>query len=170
MCDLGPRSPWLRRTCAHFNVLRSPSLNPQDILNKSLLIFHLPWAHKLCSPQLDGGDLETSDALPCVATGVKLWVQDGACPNCHCETLTKAFNLFVPQHPWGFPGGSVVKKSTCNAGDTGDVDLIPGSGRSPGGENGSPLQYSCLENSMDKGSWWVTVPHGATKNQIQLSN
>ena len=48
----------------------------------------------------------------------------------------------------GFPGGSEVKASACNAGDLGS---IPGSGRSPGEGNGNPLQYSCLENSMDRG-------------------
>jgi len=47
--------------------------------------------------------------------------------------------------------------------------LIPGSGRSPGGGNGSPFQYSCLENSMDRGAWQATV-HGVTKSQTQLSN
>ena len=49
-----------------------------------------------------------------------------------------------------FPGGSDGKESACNAGDLG---LIPGSGSSPGEGNGSPLQYSCLENPMDGGSW-----------------
>ena len=54
----------------------------------------------------------------------------------------------------GFPGGSDGKESTCNAGDSGK---IPGSGRSPGEGNGKPLQYSCLENSMDIGAWQATV-------------
>ena len=53
----------------------------------------------------------------------------------------------------GFPGGSVVKSPPANAGDTGDVGSIPVSGRSPGGGNGNLLQYSCLENSMDRGAW-----------------
>ena len=53
-----------------------------------------------------------------------------------------------------FPGGSGGKESACNAGDQG---LIPGSRRSPGEGNGYPLQYSCLENSMDRGAWWTTV-------------
>ena len=57
----------------------------------------------------------------------------------------------------GFPGDSVVKKLLANAGDTRDVGLIPGSGRSLEKGNGNPLQYSCLENPMDKGSWWATV-------------
>ena len=54
----------------------------------------------------------------------------------------------------GFPGGSVVKNPPANAGDLGS---IPGSGRSPGGGNGNLLQYSCLENPMDRGPWWATV-------------
>ena len=62
----------------------------------------------------------------------------------------------------GFPGGSVEKNLPANAGDTGNVGLIPGLGRSPGGGNGNPLQYSCLENSIDKETWWATV-HGVTK-------
>ena len=51
----------------------------------------------------------------------------------------------------GFLAGSVGKDSACNAGDSGDLGSIPGSGRSPGGGNGNPLQYSCLENPLDKG-------------------
>ena len=54
---------------------------------------------------------------------------------------------------------SVVKNLPTNAGD---MDLIPGSGRSPGEENGNLLQYSCLGNPMDRGIWWATV-HGVTK-------
>ena len=54
----------------------------------------------------------------------------------------------------GFPGGSNGKESACNAGDLGS---IPGLGRYPGGENGNPLQYSCLENSMDRGAQWAIV-------------
>ena len=66
----------------------------------------------------------------------------------------------------GFPGGSEGKESACNAGD---LVLVPVVGRSPGEGNGYPLQYSCLENSMDRGAWWVTV-HGVAKSQTQLSN
>ena len=54
----------------------------------------------------------------------------------------------------GFPGGSDGKGSACNVGDLG---LIPGLGRSPGGEHGNPLQYSYLQNPMDRGGWWATV-------------
>ena len=61
----------------------------------------------------------------------------------------------------------VIKNPPANAGDIGDTGSIPGSGRSPGGGHGNPLQYSCLKNPMDKGSWQSTV-HGITKSQIQL--
>ena len=49
------------------------------------------------------------------------------------------------------------KEPACNAGDAGDMGSIPGSGRSPGGGHGNPFQYSCLENSMDRGAWRATV-------------
>ena len=61
----------------------------------------------------------------------------------------------------GFPGGSDGQESVCNAGD---LSSIPGLGRSPGEGNGNPLQYSCLENSMDIGAWQATV-HGVAKSQ-----
>ena len=53
---------------------------------------------------------------------------------------------------WAFPGGSVVKNLPVDAGDTGDLGLIPGLGRSPGGVNGNPVQYSRLKNPMDRGA------------------
>ena len=65
----------------------------------------------------------------------------------------------------GFPGGSVVKNLSADAGDAGS---IPGLARSPGEGNGSPLHYSCPENSMDRGAWWAAV-HGVTKSQIRLN-
>ena len=61
----------------------------------------------------------------------------------------------------GFPGGLEDKASACNAGDTGS---IPGLGRSPGEGNGNPLQYSCLENPMERGAWRAIV-HGVTKSR-----
>ena len=60
------------------------------------------------------------------------------------------------------PSGSDSKESACNAGDLGS---IPGSGRSPGEGNGNPLQYYCLEDSMDRGAWWVTVHGVATRKK-----
>ena len=66
-----------------------------------------------------------------------------------------------------FPDGSVVKNLPANAGDTRDMGSIPGLGRSTGGGNGNPLQYSCLQNSMDRGAWWATVHRVA---EIRLSD
>ena len=71
-------------------------------------------------------------------------------------TLTHSLIYFLIG---GLPRGSVDKKSACNAGDPGS---IPGSGSFPEEGNGIPLQYSCLENSRDRGTWWTTV-HGVTK-------
>ena len=70
------------------------------------------------------------------------------------ESISGDLNLY-------FPGGSDGKVSACNAGDPGS---FPGSGRSPGEGNSNPLQYSCLENSMDGGAWWAIV-HGVTNRQ-----
>ena len=61
-------------------------------------------------------------------------------------------------------GGSVVKNLLTNAGDARDTGSIPGPGRSPGGGNGNPFQYSCLGNTMDRGAWWATV-YGFAKSQ-----
>ena len=71
------------------------------------------------------------------------------------STLVRAF--------WWLSG----EESACNAGATEDMGLIPESGRSPGGGHGIPLQYSCPENSKDRGAWWVTV-HRVAKSWIQL--
>ena len=67
---------------------------------------------------------------------------------------------------WGFPDGSAGKEFKHNAGDLG---LIPGLERSPGEGNGYPIQYSCLENPMDRGTWQVVV-HWIAKSWTQLSN
>ena len=66
----------------------------------------------------------------------------------------------------GFPGGLVVKNLPAKVGHMG---LIPGWERSPGGENGNPLQYYCWENPMDRRAWWATV-HGIAKSGTWLSN
>ena len=62
-------------------------------------------------------------------------------------------NLYISS---GFPGGTVIKTLPANAGDARDTCSIPGSGRSPAIGNGSPLQHSCLKNSIDRGAWWAT--------------
>ena len=66
----------------------------------------------------------------------------------------------------GFPGGSDCKESACSVGDLGS---ILGLGRSPGGGHGNPLQYSCLQNLLDRGAWWATV-HGIARSWTRLSN
>ena len=66
----------------------------------------------------------------------------------------------------GFPRGSDGKEPTHNAGD---LDLIPGSGKSPGERNSNPLQYSCLENPIGRGAWWATV-HGVAQRWARLSD
>ena len=66
----------------------------------------------------------------------------------------------------GFPGSLDGKASAYNVGDQGSISV---SGRSPGEGYGNPLQYSCLENPVDRGAWWATV-HGVAKNQTQLSD
>ena len=85
-----------------------------------------------------------------------------------CQGLIVSFNF--PETEWikmvwytyVFPGGSMLKNLSANSGDTEDVCLIPGSGRSPGGRNSDPLQYSYLENSMNREAWWATV-HGSQR-------
>ena len=67
-----------------------------------------------------------------------------------------------------FSGGTVVKNLPANTGDAGDVGSIPGLGKSPGGGNSNPLQYSCLGNPMDRGAWSITF-HGVSKSRTQLS-
>ena len=78
------------------------------------------------------------------------------------------YSKVTPLYIFGFPGGAVVKRPPAKAGDARDMDLIPGSGRSPGGGNGNPLQCSCGNNPMDRGAWQATV-HGAAKNQTELN-
>ena len=68
----------------------------------------------------------------------------------------------------GFPGGTVVKNLPANAGDARDASLIPELGGSPGGENGNPLQYSCLENSKERVAWQAII-RGVAKSRTRLS-
>ena len=70
---------------------------------------------------------------------------------------------------WSRRDPQMVKNPPANAGHIRDAGLIPGLGRSPGGGHGNPLQYSGLENPMNRGAWWATV-HGVTKSQTRLSD
>ena len=76
-------------------------------------------------------------------------------------------SLHVPIWPLGFPWWLSGKEAFCNIGDTGDVDLIPGSGRSPREGNGNPLQYFSQDNPKDWGAWWATI-HGVADSQTWL--
>ena len=67
-----------------------------------------------------------------------------------------------------FPGGTVIRNLFTNAVDSTDVGSVPGLGRSPGVGNNNPLQYSCLENSMDREAWWARI-HAVTESQTWLS-
>ena len=93
------------------------------------------WQMRLALCQLAGG------APPCC---LPAGGQHPAAQSAHCDVQVSPY----------FPGGSDGKESACNAGDP---SLIPGLGRSPGEGNGNPLQYSCLENSMDRGAWKAIV-------------
>ena len=81
------------------------------------------------------------------------------------ELYVKQASILMYLFMYGY-GGSDGKESACGVGDQ---HSIPGSGRSPGEGNGSPLQYSCLENPKDGGAWQATV-HGVTKSHTRLSN
>ena len=69
----------------------------------------------------------------------------------------------------GLSGGAVAKNPPANAEDSRDMGLIPGLGRSLRGGNDNPLQYSCLENPMDRGAWWAMV-HGVSKSQCDWAD
>ena len=91
------------------------------------------------------------------ATSLAHWVELEVVP---CDLRDPVSQIELP---WWLGG----KEFACNTGAAGDMGLIPGSGRSPGGGHGNPLYYSCLANSMDRGAWWATV-HGVTRSQTQL--
>ena len=136
-------------------------------------------AVSLCSPAQQGsrhaGAVVMLHGLSCsVVHGIFLDQGSNLCLLCCTvdsvsldhQGSTRLLYLMLSCECLDFPGGSDSKASAYNAGDLG---LIPELGRSPGEENGNPLQYSCLENPMDGGAWWATV-HGVAKSQTRLSN
>ena len=100
------------------------------------------------------------------------WHQKGAClwiilSKCCFKDFTGSPVVKTsPSNARGFPGGSDCKESACDAGDPGSTTRL---GRSPGERNSNPLQYSCLEYSIDRRAWWARV-HGVSKSQTQLSD
>ena len=84
---------------------------------------------------------------------------------CFSEKEIRSAFLRTDIEKMDFPGGASGKDLPASAGDIRDLGSIPGSGRSPGEGNGNPLQYSCLENPMDRGAWWATV-HGVTESDM----
>ena len=106
-------------------------------------------------------DAEWQVRFHCLGSGVSRHPRDGETERHRHQDLFNALAHVI----MGFPGGSDAKESACNAGDPGS---IPGWGRSPGGGHGNPLQYSCLENPMDRGAWRATV-HGVAESRARLS-
>ena len=84
--------------------------------------------------------------------------------------LSPCIFTFYAEYIMGFPGGTSGKNPSANAGDIRDADSIPGSGRYPGGGHGNPLQYSCLENPMDRGVCWATVHRVAELDTTEATN
>ena len=128
-------------------VLQDPAYLPTSLRLASLttsLPSRIAWLTKISSPWL--WRVSISGPLH------PLLSLQGVSSPCSCPCPSGSLASLVAQ---------TVNASACNAGDLG---LIPGSGRSPGEGNGNPLQYSCLENSMDGGAWWATV-HGVQKSR-----
>ena len=133
------------------------SLGQEDLLEKetathsSILAWKIPWMEEPGRLQSMGSGLENS--MNRIAHGVT-----------KSQTQLSNFHFTLFQ---GFPGGTSGKEPTCSAGDIKETGSIPGSWRSPEGRHGSPLQYSCLANPLDRGAWWTTV-HSVAKSQIWL--
>ena len=96
-------------------------------------------------------------------TFLNTWMRKKTKPQCGKERSVLNLRNDHSGLPWWLNG----KESTCKAGTAEDAGSIPGSGRSPGGEHGNPLQYSCLKNPMDRGAWRATV-HGVAKSRTGL--
>ena len=134
--------------------------------------------HAICISHTHMLQLSTFQPLcyqgPLVKTELSWWLRwQRICLQCG----RPGFDPWLGKIPWrrdrlptpvflGFPCGSAGKESACNAGDQGS---IPELGRSPGEKNSYPLQYACLENSIDRGAWWATV-HGVLKCQTRRSD
>ena len=145
-----------------------------------VLLPHMPTNYVIffLSPTTRGCSLSTS-SVPVHASSPALNLRRQLRFLFFCQYLSPSYILYnlltfvyicLPLECYlGFPGGAVVKNLPASAGDSRDASSIPGSGSSPGVGNGNPLQYPCLENSMDRGAWGATV-HGVTKSWTWLSD
>ena len=121
----------------------------------------------LVMPNLDSATFRSpscfsSSILPGRSQILNLAMAAQATATAYSEGFFFISYLHPPLSQVGFPGGASGKEPTCNAGDIGDAGSIPVLGRYPGEGHGNPLQYSCLENTMDRGAWQATL-HGGHK-------
>ena len=137
---------------------RDDPLEKEMATHSSIFAWRIPWTKEPGRLQSMGSQRVGHDWMTFTFTPTMV---------CCCCLVTKLCPTLCNPVDYGmvFPHSSVGKESACNAGDLGS---IPGSGRSPGEGNGNPLQYSCLEKSMDRGAWQATV-HGFAKSQTWLS-
>ena len=131
----------------------------ENSMDRRSLVGHSPWGHK------------ESDMTEHMACFIYLYTDHlvshfSYWPSTSPERSSRWSTLQCPSYNLKFPDGLDGKESACNAGD---LPLIPGSGRSLGEGNGNLLQYSCLQNAMDREAWWATV-HGVAKSQTRLSD
>ena len=144
--------------CFHLSLLHFAGVHSQGNSHSNPLNMWVRGCHHLWAGNLAKAPcLEWSGTNQCPHGGLLGPIGPG--PLAH-QVSSALPELLCSTHSLGFPGGSDGKESACNSGD---LSLIPGSGRSPGEGNDNPLQYSCLENSMDRGAWWATV-HGVAKS------
>ena len=97
----------------------------------------------------------------CLSVQLSIYLSLSICLSFHLSSIYMS--------PWDFTAGSAVRNLPANAGDTRDPGSIPGSGGSPGGGNGNPLRYPCLEIPMDGGAWWATI-YGVTESNTTEAN
>ena len=135
-------------------LLNSFLYSPLSFPTFSVIPLELQWLYRY---GLLSWSSQTLSCSPITSCRLQTKGEGGAVCVIHftCTTLT------------GFPWWLSSKESACNAGDAGDIGETPGSGKSPGEGNGNLLQYSCLENCMDRGAWWGTV-HGVAKSWTWL--
>ena len=140
-------------------------------LNKHFHIFYLFFEHYyqflnfMIITKSKGGFLNTISKCQMCYVSMSLWVKAYIYTYIHMH-IDRQIDRQRYRYIEGFPGGSVVKNLPTNSGDECSVPIL---GRSSGEGNGNPLQYSCLDNSMDKGGWQATS-HGVAKSQTRLSD